>query len=74
MLLVYLRQLEIAQQQLLISWDSAVRYWPRSWAHADVYNSAIPLDWWLLFSNPSLASFWLLRYPDDTRIIMGLDE
>jgi hypothetical protein len=70
MLLVYLEQLEYHQQQLLTSWQ--VHYWPRSWAHTDAFNSAIPLDWWLLFSQQLYATQWLLQYPENTRVIRTL--
>ncbi len=72
MLIVYLEQLQVAQQQLLVSWRDSVHYWPRSWAHTDCYNSAVPTDWWLLFSNPLYADLWLIRYPENSRIIRTL--
>ncbi len=72
MLIVYLEQFEIRQEQLLISWRDAVVYWPRSWAHTDAYNAAIPTDWWLLFNNHLMADLWLMRYPENSRIIRTL--
>jgi len=72
MLLVYLEPFDRDQNRLLLSWQSQVRYWPRSYAHTDIYSAAIPLDWWLLFSNPLLASQWLLQFPEHSRIIRTL--
>lgn len=72
MLIVYLEQFHRAQEQLLISWGSQVHYWPRSWAHTDAYNSAVPTDWWLLFSNPLYADLWLIKYPESSRIMRTL--
>lgn len=72
MLIVYLEQFEKAQQQLLITWQGRVHYWPRSWQQGDEYNAAIPLDWWLLFSEVMYADIWLLKYPEHSRIIRTL--
>lgn len=72
MLIVYLEQFHSAQQQLLISWRDSVHYWPRSWVNTEVYNSAVPVDWWLLFSNPWYADIWLMRYPEQSRIVRTL--
>ncbi len=72
MLIVYLEQFQICQQQLLISWRDSVHYWPRSYAHTDLYNAAIPTDWWLLFSNPLYADLWLIKYPEQSRIVRTL--
>ncbi len=72
MLLVYLEPLIVAQTELLNLWRPAVHYWPRSWAHTDQYNSAIPTDWWLLFSNPVYADLWLMKYSDNTRVVRTL--
>lgn len=72
MLIVYLEPFQRPQQQLLISWQGSVHYWPRSWAHTDHYNPAIPTDWWLLFSEAMLADIWLIKYPEHSRIIKTL--
>jgi hypothetical protein len=72
MLIVYLEQFARPQQELLYSWAGYVHYWPRSYAHTELFNAAIPLDWWLLFSNPLYADLWLLRYPEQSRIIRTL--
>ncbi len=72
MLIVYLEQFEKTQQELLISWRSYVHYWPRSWAHTDAYNHSVPTDWWLLFNNGLYADIWLMKYPEQSRIIRTL--
>jgi hypothetical protein len=72
MLIAYLEPFEPPQHQLLLSWAAHVRYWPRSYAHTELYNAAIPVDWWLLFSNLSYADMWCLRYPEHSRIIRTL--
>lgn len=72
MLIVYLEPFQRTQQQLLISWQGRVHYWPRSWAQTDHYNSAIPTDWWLLFSEIMYADIWLMKYPENSRIIKTL--
>jgi hypothetical protein len=72
MLIVYLEPFAQRQYQLIHSWQHHVRAWPRSWSQQDSYNAAIPLDWWLLFSNVLYADMWLLRYPEHSRIIRTL--
>lgn len=72
MLIVYLEPLQTAQQQLLQNWSNNVHYWPRSWSQQDLYNAAIPTDWWLLFKDVLYADMWLLRYPEQSRIIRTL--
>jgi len=37
-----------------------------------MYNAAIPVDWWLLFNNVMYADMWLMRYPEQSRIIRTL--
>lgn len=72
MLIVYLEPFQTSQHQLLLSWGTHVRAWPRSWSQQDTYNSAIPLDWWLLFDSVLLADIWLIKYPESSRIIRTL--
>ena len=72
MLIVYLEQFQRSQQQLLVAWRDHVHYWPRSWAHTDHYNAGIPTDWWLLFNNVLYADLWLMKYPEQSRIIRTL--
>ena len=72
MLIVYLEQFQRSQELLLQSWRDSVHYWPRSYVHTDAYNAAIPTDWWLLFSNYYLADIWLIKYPEQSRIIKTL--
>ena len=72
MLIVYLEPLVIAQIELLNRWGSAVNYWPRSYVHTDAYNAGIPIDYWLLFSQQLYATTWLLKYPEQSRIIRTL--
>ena len=72
MLIVYLEQFQRSQLDLLLSWDRAVHYWPRSYAHTDIFNAAIPTDWWLLFSSTGHADIWLMKYPDASRVVRTL--
>ena len=72
MLIVYLEPFQQTQQQLLIRWSEHVHYWPRSWSHTDAYNAAIPVDWWLLFNNVLYADIWMMKYPEQSRIIRTL--
>lgn len=72
MLIVYLEPFNHSHTQLLQSWQSQVRYWPRSWSQQDLYNAAVPTDWWLLFNNVLYADMWLLRFPEQSRIIRTL--
>jgi hypothetical protein len=72
MLLVYLDPFERPQRELLITWREYVHYWPRSYAHTEQYNSAVPCDWWLLFSNGLYADIWLMKYPERSRIVRTL--
>ena len=71
-LIVYLEPFHTPQTDLLITWRGAVSYWPRSYAHTELYNAAIPVDWWLLFSNPLYADLWLIKYPEQSRIVRTL--
>ena len=72
MLLVYLEPFVREQEDLLQSWRDLVHYWPRSYAHTDAYNSAIPTDWWLLFRDSRYSSIWLIKYPEHSRIMLTL--
>jgi hypothetical protein len=72
MLIVYLEPLLIAQIHLLTEWNNHVDYWPRSWANTMVYNAAVPCDYWLLFHQQSLATQWLILYPEHSRIVRTL--
>lgn len=69
MLLVYLEPFQSHQLTLLRSWADHVHYWPRSWANTQVYNAAIPIDWWIMFASMPLADIWLLQYSEHSRII-----
>lgn len=72
MLIVYLEQFQQPQIRLLTLWQPRVNFWPRSYAHTDHYNAAIPTDWWLLFSDPLYADLWLIKYPEQSRIVRTL--
>lgn len=72
MLIVYLEPFQRSQLELLTSWRDLVHYWPRSFAHTDAYNSAIPTDYWLLFSQQMLALQWLMMYPESSRVMREL--
>jgi hypothetical protein len=72
MLIVYLEPFNTRHTRLLESWQGQVKYWPRTWSQQDTYNSAIPTDWWLLFNNVLYADMWLMRYPEQSRIIRTL--
>ena len=72
MLIVYLEPFQQPQQQLLLTWQQHVHFWPRSWSHTDQYNAAIPTDWWLLFNNILYADLWMMKYPEQSRIVRTL--
>jgi len=72
MLIVYLEPFNARHTVLLQSWQGQVQYWPRTWSQQDLYNAAIPTDWWLLFNNVLYADMWLMRYPEQSRIIRTL--
>jgi hypothetical protein len=72
MLIVYLEPFNTNHTRLLQLWGSQVRYWPRTWSQQDLYNAAVPTDWWLLFNNVLYADLWLMRYPEQSRIIRTL--
>jgi len=72
MLLVYLEQFQQPQIALLTAWAPAVNFWPRSYAHTEIYNSAVPTDWWLLFNDVKYADIWLMKYPEHSRIVRTL--
>ena len=72
MLIVYLEQFQRPQIALLQGWSTAVSYWPRSYAHTELYNAAVPTDWWLLFNDGMYAGIWLIKYPEQSRIVRTL--
>jgi hypothetical protein len=72
MLIVYLEPFQQPQQLLLSQWQQYVHFWPRSWSQQDIYNAAIPTDWWLLFNNVLYADIWIMKYPEQSRIIRTL--
>ena len=72
MLIVYLEPFQAQQLTLLSQWHDYVSYWPRSYAHIELYNAVIPTDWWLLFGNLAHADIWLIKYPEQSRIIRTL--
>ena len=72
MLIVYLEQFQQPQIRLLATWRPVVNFWPRSYAHTELYNAAIPTDWWLLFSDARYADIWLMKYPEQSRIVRTL--
>lgn len=67
MLIVYLTQFKPIQEQLLLTWRDSVSVWPRSYSSATVAT-----DWWLLFNNHMYADIWLLKYPEESRIVRTL--
>ena len=69
MLLVYHYRLTVVDQELLINIDHRVSYWPRSWVQTNVYNSAIPEDWWISFSSSNLGLLWIMYRPEYSEII-----
>ncbi len=72
MLIVYLEPFQAPQLKLLSCWSQYVNYWPRSYAHTEFNNTAIATDWWLLFGDNLHADIWLLKYPEQSRIIRTL--
>lgn len=70
MLIVYLTEFNPVQEQLLLRWTDSVSVWPRSYSRSGL--EALPTDWWLLFSNPLYADIWLLKYPEDSRVVRTL--
>lgn len=72
MLIVYLEPFQATQHRLLLEWQSHVNFWPRSYSYTDLYNAAIPTDWWLLFNNVLYADIWMMKYPEQSRIIRTL--
>jgi hypothetical protein len=72
MLIVYLEPLHTRQHTLLSSWHDYVSYWPRSYAHIELDHQSIVTDYWLLFNNIMYADMWLIRYPEQSRIVRTL--
>jgi hypothetical protein len=61
--------LEIEYQRQLLLLDSRVNFWPASWMKDSGYNSAIPIEWWISFSNNSAGLIWSIKYPTNSRVI-----
>ena len=72
MLIVYLEPLHTRQYTLLSSWHNHVSYWPRSYAHIELDQLSVATDWWLLFADAAYADIWLIKYPEQSRIIRTL--
>lgn len=74
MLIVYLEPFHTRQHTLLSQWHDYVSYWPRSYAYLELhnFNTAVATDYWLLFNNAMYADMWLIRYPEQSRIIRTL--
>ena len=74
MLIVYLEPFHTRQHTLLSQWHDYVSYWPRSYAYTELHNTAtaIATDYWLLFNNIMYADMWLIRYPEQSRVIRTL--
>ncbi len=70
MLVVYLESFTPEQHGLLQSWGSRVKYWPRTWNEQYLENE--PMDWWIDFSEDVLLTEWMLRYPEQSRIMRTL--
>ncbi len=68
MLVVYTQQLAVPQQELLISWQSWVDYWPRSVSMRGM-ESATALDWYLLFHNQFCGLQWIMQWPEHSLVI-----
>jgi hypothetical protein len=71
-LIVYLEPFQAQQYTLLASWTSYVRYWPRSYAHIELDQLSVATDWWMLFADTAHADIWLIKYPEQSRIIRTL--
>jgi hypothetical protein len=72
MLLIYLEPFQDQQRFLLDSWQRAVCYWPRSQVTDFQYDYSVVTDWWLLFSRQEFATLWLMRYPENSRVVRTL--
>jgi hypothetical protein len=72
MLIVYLEPLHTRQHTLLSQWHDYVNYWPRSYSHIELDHQSIVTDYWLLFNNVMYADMWLIRYPEQSRIVRTL--
>lgn len=70
MLIAYLEPFRLAQLELLDRWGSSVNYWPRS--QCEILSVITVTDWWLLFNNNLYADLWLLKYPEQSRIVRTL--
>lgn len=70
MLVIYLTELNQQQVDLLNSWGSSVKYWPRTWNEQYLENA--PADWWIEFEQEERLVEWMLRYAVDTRIMRTL--
>lgn len=72
MLIVYLDAFDTQHFTQLAQWHTTVSYWPRTYSYQEAYNSAVPCDWWILFNNDLQADLWLMRWPDNSRIVPTL--
>jgi hypothetical protein len=69
MLIVWLTILPPEDQQQITYIDPRAKYWPRNWAEGLGYNEAIPIDWWISFSQGKYGLIWIMRYPQWSRIV-----
>ena len=71
MLIVWQNLLLPEDQRLLLQIDSQVHYWPRSWSQVEIYNHAVPSDWYISFSQPRYGTHWLIIRPEYSRIVFS---
>jgi hypothetical protein len=73
MLLVYLEPFQDQHRLLLDTWTlRVVTYWPRSQVTDFQYDYSIVTDWWMLFAHQEYATFWLMLYPEHSRVVRTL--
>lgn len=69
MLIVWTTLLIPRDQQQLQIIDPRVHFWPRAWTPVEVYNAAIPSEWYISFSHNKYGLIWVLKRPEHSRIV-----
>lgn len=57
------------EQQELVVVDPRVVFWPACWMKSWGYNEVVPIEWWISFSSSRSGLMWIMRHPNNVRMI-----
>jgi hypothetical protein len=68
MLIVWESLLLPAEQSYIVQIDPRASFWPYRYFSSE-YNAAVPIEWWISFSDPGAGIIWILKKPEHSRVI-----